>query len=300
MATRPEPLPPERLIKSALLQQRHIVEQQALLLDAGAVGRHGARGDATHIGVVPPTGHETHQLRRARPSEHRRDHREIRQVGAAVVGVVGHHRIARRQRRTLAPLHRRQQRHHALPHRAEMHGDVGCIHHQAASGIEQGAGKIKPLLDVHRTAGLLQAGAHLLRDGGEAMAEQLQAERVQAERVQMDCVGARCCSLPLQQQAAAGEQACAPARQQQIRSGGLHDQGGTRQRNTRLQLAALPEGDLLPGPVQIHGDQASLRRSRRQLCVARRDGRRRIPLLQRQTGPDPLDAEPLQHRRGSP
>ena len=116
----------------------------------------------------------------------------------------------------------------------------------------------------------------------------------------MDCVGARCCSLPLQQQAAAGEQACAPARQQQIRSGGLHDQGGTRQRNTRLQLAALPEGDLLPGPVQIHGDQASLRRSRRQLCVARRDGRRRIPLLQRQTGPDPLDAEPLQHRRGSP
>jgi hypothetical protein len=36
----------------------------------------------------------------------------------------------------------------ALAHRAEMHRDVRGVGHQAALGVEDCAGKIKPLLDV--------------------------------------------------------------------------------------------------------------------------------------------------------
>ena len=171
-----ETFAPRRLQKFAIPHQWHIVEEQTLLLDRAAVGGHRSRRDASHVGVVTTAGHKRHK-----PTfpEHRRDQREIRQVGAAVVGVVGHHSITGPQRFTLTALHRLEQRQHALPHRAEVHGDVRGVGNELAARVKQRAGEIQPLTDIHRCTGLLQSGAHLLSDRHEAMAEQLQADRIQ-------------------------------------------------------------------------------------------------------------------------
>mgnify|MGYP003348933735 CR=1 FL=1 len=168
-----EPFTPQRLQQLAMAQQGNVVEQQPLLLDAAAVGGHGAGGDPPHVGMVAAAGHKAPQ---AIPLEHRRDHGEIRQMGAAIEWVVGHHRIPRRQGPMLAALHGRQQGPHALAHGSQMHGDVRGIGHQTTGRIKQGAGKIQALLDVHRRAGLLKPRAHLLGDGREAVAKQLQPE----------------------------------------------------------------------------------------------------------------------------
>ena len=179
IARRPGPsrqaLTPGLLQKHATLQQGHVVEQQPLLFDRAAVGRHRPRRDAAHIGVMAAGSHEGHQ---AIGSEHGGDHGEIRQMRATVEGVVGHHRIARRQRRQHTALHIPQQRQDALAHRSQMHRDMGGVGHQTASGVKQSAGEIQPLADVHRGAGLLQARAHLLGDRHEAMAEQRKADRI--------------------------------------------------------------------------------------------------------------------------
>ena len=60
-----------------------------------------------------------------------------------------------------------------------MHRDVGRIGHQPTSPIEEGAGEIEPLADVHRTAALLQPHPHLLGDGGEAVVVELQPHRIE-------------------------------------------------------------------------------------------------------------------------
>ena len=57
-----------------------------------------------------------------------------------------------------------------------MHGDVGRVRHQPPGAIEQGAGKIEPLADVHRAAALLQPHPHLLGDRREAVVVELQPD----------------------------------------------------------------------------------------------------------------------------
>jgi hypothetical protein len=65
---------------------------------------------------------------------------------------------------------------HAKPQGAEVHGDVRRVDHQLAMGVEKGAGEIQALLDVGGNGGALEALAHLVGDGGEAMSEQLQLD----------------------------------------------------------------------------------------------------------------------------
>ena len=46
-----------RLAEAAALHQQPVVEEDALLLDGAAVGRHGAGGDAADLRVVSARGH---------------------------------------------------------------------------------------------------------------------------------------------------------------------------------------------------------------------------------------------------
>ena len=66
-----------------------------------------------------------------------------------LIGIVQRHR---RRRRRIVPLAARDDRPHALAHRAEMHGHVRRVGHQPALGIEDRAGEVQPLLDVDRVA----------------------------------------------------------------------------------------------------------------------------------------------------
>ena len=109
-------------------------------------------------------------------------------MGAAVVGVVGCHRIAGRQGRTFASGYGRQQADDAVAHGAQVHGDMGRIGHQAAAAIEEGTGKIQPLFDVHRAGGLPQPLAHPLGDGAESVLVQLQLHRIHTRRPGVHCL----------------------------------------------------------------------------------------------------------------
>ena len=59
-----------------------------------------------------------------------------------------------------------------------MHWHVRGVGDQIAVRIEQGAGKVEPLLDVHRPRRALQGGAHGLGDAGESAIEEFQADRI--------------------------------------------------------------------------------------------------------------------------
>ena len=80
------------LAETPLLHQQEGVEQHALLVQGAAVGRHGARRAAADVGVMAAGGDE--ERAGARLIEHRHDHRQIGQVGAAVVRVVDQKDVA--------------------------------------------------------------------------------------------------------------------------------------------------------------------------------------------------------------
>ena len=61
----------------------------------------------------------------------------------------------------------------ALAHRAEVDRYVRRIGDQAAARVEQGAGEVEPLLDVHRVGGGLQRETHAFSHGHEPAVEQL-------------------------------------------------------------------------------------------------------------------------------
>ena len=178
-------------------------------------------------------------------------------MGATVEGVVGDQRVAGLERFQIPVFHRPHQGQNALAHRAQVHGDVRGIGHQAPAAIEQGAGEIKALLDVHRDARLLQTRPHLLGDRHEAMAKQLQIDGVRfagplgaaAETTRL---------LEGQEQFAAGQATGTPAGRQQVGSRGLTDQGGPLQHLTSRDRVALPEGGGPPGAIEIEGHLARL------------------------------------------
>ena len=61
-----------------------------------------------------------------------------------------------------------------------MHRHVRRIRDQVSLGVEQRAGKIEPLLDVHRVGGVLQAQPHLLRDRHVQVVEDLEHDGIDA------------------------------------------------------------------------------------------------------------------------
>ena len=99
-------------------------------------------------------------------------------MGAAVERIVAQQRVARLKGVQITGLQLGQKIANAVPHRAEMNRDVGCIGDQATGGIEQGTGEIQPLADVHRTTALAQLLTHLLGNRHEPVAEQFRLHRV--------------------------------------------------------------------------------------------------------------------------
>ena len=69
------------------MHYEQVVEERSLLFDGGREGRHGARGDAADIGMVPAGCHE--EKRFTLTGEQRTDGGYIRQMGTAVVRIVG-------------------------------------------------------------------------------------------------------------------------------------------------------------------------------------------------------------------
>jgi len=112
-------------------------------------------------------------VRTVRNEEERRHHGDVRQMGATFERVVGDHDVARLEIREAG-----QHGAHGLAHGAEVHGDMGGVGDQAACAVEDRAGVVEALLDVGRDRGVTQHGAHLLRDGHEAVAEDLEAHRI--------------------------------------------------------------------------------------------------------------------------
>ena len=119
--------------------------------------------------------------------EHRHDHGDVRQVGAAGVGVVERERLAGRELRVA-----RRDRPHAGAHRAQVHRHVRRVGDQAAVGVEQGAGEVEPLLDVHRVRRPLQRRAHRLGDAHEAAVVELERDRIGASSAAGAALARRC------------------------------------------------------------------------------------------------------------
>jgi hypothetical protein len=142
--------------------QLEVVDQHPFLVDVLAGRRHRARRDAADFGVVPARG-DVEENAFAGLVEDRRDHGHVGQVGAAVVRRVQHEHVARHDRALALPGHGLD----ALAHGAEVHRDVRRVRHQVAFGVEDGAGKVEPLLDVDRVGGVLQHHASLLGDRHE-------------------------------------------------------------------------------------------------------------------------------------
>ena len=133
--------------EAAGLHQMEVVDQHAFLFDAPGVRRHGAGGDAADIGVVRAAG-DVEQDGAAVAIEHRGNHGDIRQVGAAVVGIVEHEHVAGAHGARAAL----GDGAHALAHGAQVHGHVRRVGHQVAVRVEHGTGEIQAFLDVAEKA----------------------------------------------------------------------------------------------------------------------------------------------------
>ncbi len=157
------------------LVERRLVERprrdhDALLLQRAAVGRHRPGHARPDVGVVRAAGGEAEQ--RLARREHRRDDRDVGQVGAAGERVVEDPRDARG---VFGFEHRR----HRRRHRAEMHRDVLGLHHHLPVGVEQRGRGVAALLDVRRVRRADQHHAHLLAGGAQRAGHDLQLDRVE-------------------------------------------------------------------------------------------------------------------------
>ena len=84
-----------RLAEAAALDQLEIVDVDAFLGDRGRIRRHRAGRDTADVGVMAAARDPEQDLARS-VVEHRRAHRDVGQMGAAVVGRVDRIDVARR------------------------------------------------------------------------------------------------------------------------------------------------------------------------------------------------------------
>ena len=143
--------------------------QGALFFNASRVGRHGAGGNASDIGVVAAGRHPEND-----PVifEHRCDDRDIRKMTAAGGRVIGNQHVTGLEVVRLAPdllLDR-------LTHGPQMDRQMGGIGHQFAVGTKQRTRKIQPLFDIGGNRRFLKHTAHLFGNGHEQVAENRQLD----------------------------------------------------------------------------------------------------------------------------
>ena len=139
---------------------------------------------------------------------------------------------------------------HGLAHRAQVHGHVRRVGDELALRVEQRAGEIQALLDVHRARGVGERHAHLLGDGHEQIVEDLEQHRIGARRRR---VSRRAAPVFVEHQVV--ERRCSVARQ------------------PRSMTTVVLRSQMTAGPRSRR--PAAARRARRTACRARR--RRRTP-----------------------
>ena len=151
-------------------------DDHALLVELGGVRRHAARCAAAHVLVVAHRAGERHH---AAVGEDRYRERDVRQVGAAVVGIV--------QQEGVAVLHavRGKGPDDALRgelQRAEVDRDRGRLRDGLAAGVEERGRGVEPLLHDRRGRALEERQLHLVGDGVETVAQHLEEDRVDRHR----------------------------------------------------------------------------------------------------------------------
>ena len=92
-----------------------------------------------------PAGADKENDLAARRIKDRRDDGDIRQMCAAIIGVVQRHHITGFECRTARADHGAN----TFAHGAQMHRHMRRIGDQRASSIKNGAGEIKPFLDIY-------------------------------------------------------------------------------------------------------------------------------------------------------
>ena len=198
--------------------------------------------------MVTTAGHEEAGFRVL--AEHRRDRRDVGQMGSPMERIVAQQRVARLKRLQFTVLQLAEKIAHAIPHRAEVHRNVGRIGNQATGGIKQRAGKIKALADVHRATALAQLLAHLLGNRHEAVPEQLRLQRIRQPCRRLACVqGNR--TIALKQQGTRGIQPSCPALLDNDAADRLTDQGRARNLLAMNKRAALMQRNITPAPVRL-------------------------------------------------
>ncbi len=135
--------------------------------------RHRSRGHAAHVGVVG-SGRDPGGRLASALLVHGCDHRHVRQVRAAPEGVVHHDHVAGRN-----PAEGVDRGTHGRRHGAEVHRHVVPEGDRAHFGVEQRARVVPAFLDVGAERRPPEGRAHLLREGGEEIAEDLQLDRVE-------------------------------------------------------------------------------------------------------------------------
>ena len=169
-----------RLMEDAAFDEQEIIDHDALLNEPRRIRGRRTRRQTPDIGVMPAIAHKEQNFA-ARTVEHRRHDRQIRQVCAAVEGIIQHDGISRSQCVAPAAYHGL----HALPHRPEMNRHVRRIRNERSPAIEDRAGEVEPLTHVDAGGGVLQHGPHLLGDIHEEIVEELKQHRVGGIRVDL-------------------------------------------------------------------------------------------------------------------
>ena len=124
-----------------------------------------------------------------------------------------------------------------------MHRHVRRVGDKRAVVRENGAGKIEPLLDVHRIGGVLQRHAHLLGDRHEEIVEHLQHHRI---GVRADGVNALELLGAGEHEVILGRQFGLPAWLDHDGLVRLDDDGGAFDAGSGLELVARVDAGLVP------------------------------------------------------
>ena len=161
------------LHKSPAIDDAEIVDQHAFLVYGRGQRCHRARRRAADVGVMP-TRRRVEENFLAGVVEYRRHHRDIGQMRAAIVGRVQREHVARMDVALVQPDHGLDR----AVHGAQMHRHVRGVGDQRAGAVEDRAGEVQPLLDVHRRRRVLQRHPHLLGDRHEEVVEDLQHDRI--------------------------------------------------------------------------------------------------------------------------
>ena len=165
----------------SIVDDQHIVEENAFVLDAAAVGGHRAGGDAAEVGVVAARGHEEAWF--VAFHEHRHDDGDVGEVvRAAVIGGVERVGVAAPDTAAVAGT-LAQDRAHAFAHRAEVYRHVRGVGDQPTLAVEDRAREVEPLADVDRRGAVLKRAAHFLGDRHEKAVEDFEADRVGSGQV---------------------------------------------------------------------------------------------------------------------